>query len=104
LSFRKNNNHSIVAVRNDYLTSIGQDSCRKTLIAPHRAHRSYSTVLGQHENVRSLNTRTHRSTYEIIGVQISAATSSAFSRKILLFRGFSAFFLSFLLSSFFSAF
>ena len=33
-----------------------------------------------------------------------AATSSAFSRKILLFEGFSAFFLSFLLFRFFSAF
>jgi hypothetical protein len=34
----------------------------------------------------------------------SAATSSAFSRKILLFEDFSAFFLSFLLFTFFSAF
>jgi hypothetical protein len=50
---------------------MGQDSCRKTPTPPHRAHRSYSTVLGQQQkNVRSLNTRTHSSTTEIIGAQL----------------------------------
>jgi hypothetical protein len=52
---------------------------------------------------RTFNTNIPQTMITTLGTT-SAATSSVFSRKSLLFRGFSAFFLSFLLSSFFSAF
>jgi hypothetical protein len=52
---------------------------------------------------RTSNTNIPQTMTTTLGT-ISAAAPSVFNRKIPLFRGFSAFFLSLLLSSFFSAF